>query len=117
MKWPHVLVIILFLVLFISLIIQSRLQFDRQENEFVKNKMNEILVEVKDLGRGNCSFKIREHHTKNILAYKLSISWFIKKNDIQVNDSISKDENDNNIIFYKKKNGIFQKCCVEQYYN
>lgn len=95
--------------------ISSFVNRETQTNDFIKKEVGGLLVNIKDEGKGEYTLTIKQHKTGEILEYYLFLSPFIKKNNIQINDSISKDANEHTIKFYKKKNGSFYKCCELNY--
>jgi hypothetical protein len=88
----------------------------KREDDLIKREISGVLIKVKDLNRGSYSILIKENKTGTELEYDLHMSRFIKENNIQVNDSISKEGGSHTLNFFKKKNGIYEKCCDLYYY-
>jgi hypothetical protein len=101
---------------FLYWVITSLVKRESQTNDFIEREIGGILENVKYDGRAEYSLTIRQHKTGEKLKYYLFLSPFIKENNIQTNDSISKEANGHTINFYKKKNGTFYKCC-DLYYH
>src|SRR5687767_8415090 len=95
------------LIALFSWIIFSAIDRAEQEDDLIKREISGILITVKDLQRGNYILRIKQHETGEELEYHLQISRFMKENNIQVNDSISKDANSHTLNFFKKKHGIY----------
>jgi hypothetical protein len=91
--------------------IVSGVDRSNQENDLIKREISGILVTVKDLQHGDYTIRIKQHNTGKEMEYYLQISRFIKENNIQVNDSISKEANSHTLNFYRKKDGIYEKYC------
>lgn len=89
---------------------------DSQSADFIKREIHGVLTKIHDDTHGEYTITIRQHGTNEILEYYLFISKFVRENNIQVLDSISKPANGHTIDFYKKKDGKFYKCCDIYYY-
>ena len=93
----------------------SRIKQRRQD--FLSRGLTGVIIDIEDHFRGNYSLTIRQHQTKRNFVYDLQIGKFLKDNNIMVNDSISKVQNDGTVIFYKKgKSGNYEYCCNIKYY-
>jgi hypothetical protein len=117
LKWnPHVGFFALFVVAGIGWGIVSLYKRDRQAADFIRREINGVLIKVRDDHHGEYTIAIRQSGSNQILEYYLFISSFVRNNNIQESDSISKLANGHTINFYKKKNGKFHKCCDIYYY-
>ena len=83
----------------------------RQEADYESRQFHGRLIGLEDVGRGQYLLTIKQEHG-DTLAYYLPIKWFIKKNNIQTNDSVSKGQNAYAMRFFKKQNGEYVNCCV-----
>jgi len=109
--------IILIIVIFISIVIGAVVFFTRnylshkdELNSMIPKEIKGRIVALKDENRGSYYLEIetlKETHK----IHSLPIAWEIKEYNIQVGDSISKEANSRMMLFYKLKNGIYEKCC------
>lgn len=86
-------------------------KFDKMTLEFTNKKINGIISKSNEKNRGFHLLEIYDKTNNSTLSYSLPKSWFFKENKIQVGDSVSKEANSKIMIFYKNKNGTFEKCC------
>lgn len=89
---------------------------DSQAADFLKREINGVLIKIEDITHGEYTLTIRQNETNEILEYYLYISKFVRDNNIQELDSISKPANAHTIDFYKKRDGKYYKCCELYYY-
>ena len=86
-------------------------KFKDQQVDFAEREFFGTLIEVRDIKRGTHLLKIRQHKTNDVFEYHLPISTFIETHHINVNDSIAKSANSPMVIFFKKVNSRYEKCC------
>lgn len=60
------------------------------------------MIKLEDIHHGQFDVTIIDNKTKDTVRYALRISKFIKQNDIQIGDSISKEADSRIIWFYRK---------------
>ena len=94
----------------------SAFRRDSQAADFVKREIHGVLIKIHNNSHGECTITIRQHGANEILEYYLFISKFVRENNIQVLDSISKSANGHTVYFFKKKQGKYYKCCDLYYY-
>jgi signal transduction histidine kinase len=106
------------LVFFVGgiLLIVSTYTTRKKELDLIDRELSGVLIEVKDLQRGNYSLTIKQYKTNEIFEYDLQISKFIKEYSIKVNDSISKMAGGHEFYFYRKRNGLYEKIGELYYY-
>jgi hypothetical protein len=101
-------------ILFMTVVLTSCLP--SKEKDFIKRELSGPLVKLEDIHHDQFYLYIRDNKTHNVVRYALYISKFIRENNIQVGDSISKEAGDHTIWFYKKKDGIFSRSANLYYY-
>jgi hypothetical protein len=110
---PVIFVGLLIVLGFLTLLVRNSGNTDR---EFINRELMGILLEVKNVRRGNYVLTIKEYPTGNVVEYNLQISRFVEENMISPGDSISKPSNSGVVVFYKKLNGEYDKCCELTYH-
>jgi hypothetical protein len=101
----------------ISWIVISTYKGQKQTDDFINREIAGILIKSEDIQHGITDFTVRQHTSREELTYHLSVSKFFRENNIQKGDSIVKKANSNTIMFFKRFEGKFKKCCDLYYYN
>ncbi|MBS1508655.1 MAG: hypothetical protein JSS79_18615 [Bacteroidetes bacterium] len=76
------------------------------EADYESRAFHGRLVGLQYTGRDQYVLTIKQDNG-DTLSYPLHITWFIKENNIQVNDSLSKGSDTYAMRFYKKQNGVY----------
>jgi hypothetical protein len=76
------------------------------ERRFVNDEIKGVIIKVKFEGRDVYTLHIK--HKGGVSDYSLRIKRFVEENSIHETDSISKEANDRNAYFYRKKDGFYE---------
>jgi hypothetical protein len=108
--------IVLFSILAILVLIavfvlsKNYLNYRANTNALIGQQINGIIKSMKDQSRGSYFLEIQTE--KEIISvHSLPVAWEVKKYNIQVGDSISKEANSRIMKFYKSRNGVIEKIC------
>ena len=104
------------IIIVIGILMKKRIEFFKQEKEFIKTEIHGVLTNIRDQQRGHFRLTIKESPSNNMIQYSIYAGKFFKENDIKENDSISKEANSYSVFFYRRKDTAFEKP-VELYYN
>ena len=94
-------------IVMIIRLVKKRFEFFQQEQAFIEKEIHGVIIKISDSQRGEYSLQIKESATGSLVQYSLSISDFLKENNIQINDSLSKGPNSHDVLFYKHQNGSY----------
>jgi hypothetical protein len=86
---------------------QSALKF------FAEKEVKGKITALKNEKRGSYFIEIDDLITKHQM-HSLRIGWAVEEYNISVGDSVSKDANSKRMVFYKLKNGVFEKLCEDE---
>ena len=102
--------------LLVTLIIYSyystMIKFENMENAIIKAEINGLLINVKNVNKGNYYIEIKDSKTKIVYPCDLPLASFVSENNIQLNDSISKEAKNDSLTFYRKVENKYQPCCI-----
>lgn len=85
-------------------------KFKSEISILISQEINGIIKSMKDENRGSYFLEIQTTK-EDLKIHSLPIAWEVKKFNIQIGDSVSKEANSKIMIFYKLKNGVSQKLC------
>lgn len=89
---------------------------DFQEREYIKRELSGPLIKLQDIQHGQFYLYIADYKTKDTVRYALRISKFLRENNIQKGDSISKEAESHTTWFYKKEKGSYVRHASLYYY-
>jgi hypothetical protein len=81
------------------------------ENEFKATEINGEIIELTSQSRGYCIIAIRQYVKADTVKCSLLLGGFVADYNINIGDSISKLSNSERLIFFKKENNSYKKCC------
>lgn len=98
-----------------SILERNQAPRDVQKRDFIRDELRGILLELKDIKRGDYVLRI-SRGSEDPRNYTITLGSFIEKNNIQKYDSISKDAGSNVVKFYKRDGEGFVECCTRTIY-
>jgi hypothetical protein len=106
--------LIIWFIVMVSSVVYFTTNYFKYQHELkaiVLKKINGIVLESWDENRGFYRLAVKDHISKSKLIYEIPQSYFFTTNSIQNGDSVSKEAGVDSMTFYKKDNGVYNKCC------